>query len=125
MKRLLVGLLTAGLVGCAAVGDIVSGGTPAQKVFAATGVYDAALSVAVAYKKLPACTLQPKPVLCSDASVVATLQKADNVAFEALSTAQKIVRTPASTESALAAAARWAQEAVGAFGRLTSTLSTK
>lgn len=110
------------LPGCATLGLEA---TPAQKVFAATQTYSAALSIAVAYKRLPACTAPTKPVLCSDASVVATIQKADNVAFEALSTAQKVVRAPGQSASGLQTAARWASEAVGAFSRITATLSVK
>lgn len=120
MKKLLSSILAAALLSACATAGV--GETAAQKVFAATGVYDAALTAAVAYKKLPACTAVPKPVLCSDASVVATLQKADTVAFEALKSAQTVVRSTSSSQSALQTAVSWATEAAGAFSRVAATI---
>ena len=87
------------------------GTTPAQRVYNAHLAYDAALSAAVAYKEAPG----------ADKTVVATLQRADNVAFEALKSAQTIVRQP-KQESAWATAAMWAQEAVAAFARTVATV---
>lgn len=118
MKRLLCIIALAALVGCATTE------TPQQKVFAATQVYDTALSVAVTYKRLPLCSPTTGPV-CSDKSVVATLQKADVVAYEALKSAQGVVRAPAVSESAAQMAVRWATEAVAAFSRVTSLLNVK
>lgn len=120
MKKFLV-LSFVALVGCASV--VID--TPAQRVFAATQAYNAALSVAVAYRNLPPCTAPVKQVVCADKGVVATIQKADIVAFEALKSAQTVVRATGQTESSLQAAVRWATEAIGAFSRITATLSVK
>lgn len=117
MRKLLVAVAILALSACVTIPEK---STPAQKVFAATGVYDAALTVAVAYKRLPPCTATPKPILCSDAGVVATLQKADNVAFEALKSAQTVVRSTSSTQSALSTAVAWATEAANAFSRIAA-----
>jgi hypothetical protein len=118
MKKLATVFLFTLLAACATgIGE-----TPAQKVFAATQVYDAALTAAVAYKKLPPCNAAPRPVLCSDAAVVATLQKADTVAYEALKSAQTVVRTPTATQSALQTAIAWATEAASAFSRVAAAV---
>jgi hypothetical protein len=98
--------------------------SPAQAVYASTATYDAALTVAVAYKNLPPCAPSSPPI-CSDPGVVATLQRADNVAFEALSSAQRVVRVPGQSQSALQTAVQWANEAVAAFSRITATLQRK
>ena len=103
----------------------VSLDTPQQKVFAATSAYNVALTPAVAYKQLPPCAPKPAPILCSDKSVVATVQKADNVAYDALSSAQKIVRNPAESPTAAQTAALWAQEAISAFTKIVNTLAVK
>ena len=116
MKTLGMVLVVSLLAACASMGQDA---TPAQRVFAATQVYEAALTAAVAYKRLPACSVQPRPPLCSDAGVVATLQKADNVAAEALKSAQTVVRAPASSP-ALATAVAWATEAANAFSRIAA-----
>lgn len=117
IRNLLVAVTMLALSACATLG---TNATPAQKVFAATGVYETALTVAVAYKRLPPCTATPKPILCSDVGVVATLQKADNVAFEALKSAQTVVRSTSSTQSALSTAVAWATEAANAFSRIAA-----
>jgi hypothetical protein len=119
MKLIYALLLAAMLSACATF----TAETPQQKVFAAHQVYDTALSVAVTYKRLPPCGTGV--AICADKAVVATIQKADNVAYEALKTAQGVVRAQASTETALQTAVRWAQEAIGAFSRVTATLQTK
>lgn len=121
MKKMLAALVVAvtlALGACATTAD-----TPSQKVFAATQVYNTALTAAVTYKKLPSCESASQP--CSDKSVVATLQKADTVAYEALKSAQTVVRNPQSSSSSLQAAALWAQEAASAFGRVANSLSRK
>lgn len=120
IKKLAIVLLVALLSSCASFS--LTDSTPAQKVFAATQVYNAALSAAVAYKKLPSCAQAQKPILCSDAAVVATLQKADNVAFEALKSAQTVVRSTGASTSALSTAVAWATEAASAFSKITTAL---
>jgi ABC-type uncharacterized transport system auxiliary subunit len=120
MKVLLSLLFAALLSACSSIPE-----SPAQKVFAATSAYNAALSAAVAYKKLPACGQTASPTLCSDKGVVATVQKADNVAFEALKSAQTVVRQTGQTETSLQTAVRWATEAIAAFSRVVETLGVK
>lgn len=107
-------LLSLALAGCASGPK-----SPSQAVFQAHLIYDAALTGAVFYKELPKCPAKP---LCSDPATVATIQKADNVAFEALSSAQKVVRTPTATQTALQTAATWASEAVNAFNRVVAVV---
>ena len=99
--------------------------TPAAKVFAATSAYNVALSAAVTYKNLPACGQPASLTLCSDKGVVATIQKADNVAFEALKSAQTVVRQTGQTETSLQTAVRWATEAIAVFSRVVETLGVK
>lgn len=123
MKKLMMGtIFFCFLTACASLGQ---NSTPAQKVFAATQDYDIALSVAVAYKRLPSCHAQPKVVLCSEPSVIATIQKADTVAYEALSAAQKVIRSQNPNQSSLQTAVNWATGAVAAFSKITATLSVK
>ena len=122
MKMLLALALTALLAACTTTGSTQ---TPAQTVFAATSGYNAALAVAVTYKNLPSCELPAAPKICSDKSVVSTLQKADDAAYVALQSAQTIVRTPTSTQSALDTAALWANEAVSALTKITNQLAVK
>lgn len=90
--------------------------SPAQTVYALHGDYVNALTLAVAYKRLPACATQPMITfpICSMPAVVGALQTADDVAFAALSTAQTLARSPdnlASVPGALSAA----QTAIQAF----------
>lgn len=119
MKKLLIAISISLLAGCAGLN---APETPAQKVYVAHTVYDGALSVAIAYKRLPPC---PQAVICSEKEVIAVLQKADIVAFEALSTAQTAVRTTGQSLSSLETAVFWAQEAIAAFSRITNSLRTK
>jgi pyruvate/2-oxoacid:ferredoxin oxidoreductase alpha subunit len=94
--------------------------TPAQSVYAAQGTYAAALQIAVTYKQLPAC-VAGGPVLCSDPAAVAKVQEADDVAYDALTAAQNIVRTPGAglnVQTAITAAT----QAIAAFDSITATL---
>jgi hypothetical protein len=113
MKRLLL-IAALFLAGC--------GATPQQKVFNAHLTYDAALSGAVFYRELPKCPALP---LCHEPAVLATIQQADKVAFEALSSAQKAVRNPTATKTALETAATWASEAIAAFSRVVAVVKEK
>lgn len=121
MKKLIF-VLAFALAGCSSISVPE---TPAQKVFAATQMYDVALTVAVAYKELPSCDLPTAPKICSDAGVVETVKKADTVAYESLTAAQAIVRAPAPTQSALQTAVMWAQGAITAFAKITNSLVTR
>lgn len=99
--------------------------TPAQKVFAASSAYDTALTVAINYKQLPVCGQSTSPIVCSDKEVVATLQRADNVAFEGIKAAQAIVRNPTTTVNAKEVATTWAKEAVTSFTKILTLLKVK
>lgn len=107
MKLMLIAALLLG--GCA--------NSPEKAVYQAHLAYDVALSGAVFYRDLPPCPAKP---LCRDAEALATIQKADKVAYEALSSAQKVVRSPAATQSAMQTAATWASEAIAAFSRVVA-----
>lgn len=89
MKALILACALA-LAGCASTTST----TPAQTVFAAKSGYAAALTAAVAYRRLPACA-EPRVLPCHDPDVLAQIQRADNVAAGALDAAENAVRTPA------------------------------
>jgi len=116
MKKILVGAVIALMLGCATAEK------PAQVVFAATSAYDAALTAALTYKRLPDCATTTSK-LCSDKDVLVTILKADNAAFDALTSAQKVVRNTTSSQSALQTAANWAKEAIAAFSSVITALS--
>jgi hypothetical protein len=113
MKKLLLAGLLLVLAACA------TGQTPAQKVYAIQGNYNAALSIAVAYQKLPDC-VEGGPTLCKKDSVVEELQRADKVAYPVLQGAQEVVRDPGAT--ATDQVVRAAEAAVRALTSITSTL---
>ncbi len=122
MKRLIGALLLA--FALAGLGCATTPQTPAQSVYQVQGSYAAALQIAVTYKQLPSCAQPAHPVLCSDAATVAKLQKADDVAYAALTAAQNIVRSPgagANVQTAIAAA----QQATAALASITATLQVK
>lgn len=98
--------------------------TPAQSVYAVQGAYATALSAAVSYKQLPPCYKTGAPALCSDPDIVAKLQKADDVAYAALTAAQNIVRTPGAGLNATTAI-NAANQAVQAFASITAYLGVK
>ena len=119
MKRLIGALLLAAAL--AGTGCATAPQTPAQAVYQVQGTYAAALQIAVTYKQLPTCAQPARPALCSQPAVVTQLQKADDVAYAALTAAQNTVRTPgagANLNTALVAA----QQAVNAFAAITTTL---
>jgi starvation-inducible outer membrane lipoprotein len=117
MKRLIATaiLAIAALAGCASTPQ-----NPQQAVYAAHGTYTVALTAAVKYKALPACTPAPAPLACKKPEVVAQLQKADDTAYAALSAAQKIVRAPEG--GGVVTAIFNAEQAVGAFAAIARTL---
>ena len=117
MSKLLAVLLLA-LTACASPPQ-----SPAQAVYATQGTYAVALTLAVKYKALPAC-VPTGPPLCKDAKIVADLQKADDVAYDALSAAQRVVRSPgigANVQTLLVAA----DAAVGAFSSIANRLKVQ
>lgn len=121
MKHLITTLaLCLGLAACGSSTPT----SPQQAVFAAKSNYAAALTVAVAYKRLPACSPTIKPP-CSDPHVVTQLQKADNVASASLDAAESAVRTPGFGGNAASSAITAANAAVQALAAITSTLGSK
>lgn len=122
MKRLLTAaiLAVAMLAGCATTPQ-----NPQQAVYAAHGTYTVALTAAVKYKQLPACTAPTAPALCSKPAVVAQLQKADDVAFTALSAAQRVVRSSSEGAGTIQTAIFNANQAVGAFAAIAKTLGVQ
>ncbi len=118
MKRLIaVGLFYL----VAACASVQSGAPSAQQaVFAAKQDYAAALTLAVAYKRLAPCPTATK--ICSDKAVVAKLQKIDDASAALLDGAEATVRSGGSG-AALAITA--AQQAVSAFTTITKTLGSQ
>jgi hypothetical protein len=94
-----------------------------QAVFQAKTDYAVALTVAVAYKKLPACVTGGNQI-CSKPEVVATLQKVDTASSALLDAAERTVRTEGAGANAQTAI-KAATEAVRAFVTITSALQTK
>lgn len=92
--RMLFVLASFALVtGCAGLpGGGFNAESPAQAIFAVKSGYVTALKAAVTYKELAPCSVSTK-VVCSDAKVVAQIQKADILAFTAINTAQAAVDT--------------------------------
>ena len=121
MHRLKLFLITLTLVAGCATGSGTTN-TPAQAVFAAEGAYAAALTVAVAYGKLPRC---PAATICSQQKVVDQIKLADGVAHAAIFSAQHIVRTQGFGQDAIASAVATATEAAKALSLITATLQVK
>jgi hypothetical protein len=120
MKSLFLAVaLAASLAGCAGV----SPETPQQAVFSVKSGYATALTAAVAYKRLPACG-EPKRLPCSDAKIVAQIQKADNVAAGALDAAETAVRTPGFGKDAVSSALAAARAALAALVSITATIGS-
>lgn len=119
MKRLIATaiLAIAALAGCASTPQ-----NPAQAVYAAHGTYTVALTAAVKYKALPACTASAAPPLCAKPEVVRQLQTADDVAYAALSTAQKVVRSQNEGATTVQTAIFNATQAVNAFAAVAKAL---
>lgn len=119
MKRLASIIFALTIAGC---GSIVTPKTPAQDVFAAKASYAAALTVAVAYKRLPSCAPVTHPPICSDAAIVKKLQDSDDVAKPALDAAEAAVRTQGFGQSTLQTFVISANNAVSALTAITATL---
>lgn len=119
MRKLLATLAIALVAACTTTPQ-----TPQQAVYAIQGSYAGALTVAVAYKRLPPCGRATSPTLCADPVVVAKLQKADDLAYPTLQTAQNLVRMPDAGVNAQTAIAA-ARQAVGLLVNITNTLTVK
>lgn len=112
-----LGLLT-GFSGCT---GMPVGQTPEQVVFQAKSAYSAALTAAVAYKRLTPCSDTVKQP-CSDPAIVKQLQKADTAASTALDAAETAVRTPGFGKDVITTATTAARAALDAFVSITTTL---
>lgn len=97
--------------------------TPAQAVYEAAGAYAGALSIAVAYRNLPACGSTGATAVCSDPTVVAKLRAADTSAEAMLRAAEVVVSaTPALPVNVQQQAVLASQLAVQALTAITTTL---
>lgn len=119
MKTLSTILFSILLAACA-----VATQKPQQAVFQIKQNYELALTVAVAYEKLPLCA-PAAPVLCSDHNVRAKIKQAKDVAKPAVQAAENAVRDPAFDASKSGAILVAAQQAVVALTLITSALKTK
>lgn len=95
---------------------------PEQTVYAAHGNYAAGLAIALQYKALPTCG-PTVPPLCKDPKTLKELQDSDDKAFEALTTAQRVVRAGPGPKAD--AAATNAQKAIAEFRTKTSSVKVK
>lgn len=105
----------------AACASAVPNQSPASRVFAAQADYTLLVAAAARYNELPRCEQPAAPSLCSKASAVAEIRKADAVAAGAIGVAQDIVRTPGYDQVTASSAISAALRAVTA---LQTTLAT-
>jgi hypothetical protein len=124
LRNILIASLALFLASCGGAGQSGSP-SPASSVFAAKTAYVGALGLAVKYNALPRCGAPTSPPICSDASVVLQLRKADQAAGAALDGAETIVRTPGVKDSVAIAAARSATEAVKLLQTVLVTYQVK
>lgn len=124
MRPILIVAAMAGfLAACAGSG---SGPAPAASdVYSAKAAYSAALGVAVRYNQIPRCGSPTSPPVCSAASVVQQLRKADNVAEASLDQAESVARSPSANASVLAAAVQSATAAVQVLQTILTTYGVK
>ncbi len=120
-----VGLLAVIALAFALAACAITPQTPAQAVYQIEADYAAALTVAVKYKQLPACGQPASPLLCANPPVIATLQKADDVAYAALSEAQTLIRTPGIGADKVQTAIATAVSALKVLTAVTSSLGVK
>lgn len=96
-----------------------------QAVYMAQSDYAAALRIELAYSALPRCGKLNSPKLCSDLNIIRKVQKADDVAWDALQEAQAAVRTPGFDDNRIVTAVASATALTKAFVRITDTLGIK
>lgn len=116
-------------VACILLGACSTTGTPQdpqQAVFAAKAALVTAVQVTTAYAQLPRCP-QPAPALCSDASIVASADKAAHAADAAVQAAEDTVRNPAFADNGdvLSKSVIAAQNAVTALTAISDTLKVR
>lgn len=97
--------------------------TPTADMYAAESAYAGALTIAVAYGKLPPC-VSGGPVLCSDLAVVKKADVAAHAAWTALQAANTLVANGSPTAS-ITAAVSDAGTAVQAFVSISQTLKVQ
>lgn len=97
---------------------------PQVAVFAFEGAYETALTVAVAYARLPRCA-PTVPAPCSTQGIVDQTVRARNVARDALASAKQAVRTPGFGADVGTTAVAAAQAAVNAMTAITNNLKVK
>lgn len=121
MKRLAVVCALLLLAACA------SGPTPSQQnvVLASKNTLVAAQTLAIQYTSLPRCGQSTSPPLCSDAAVVISIRKANADAVVALDAAEKVVRDPAASSSAIAEATAAASQAITALQTIVANHKVK
>jgi hypothetical protein len=122
MRKLMLALVASfALSACATTVELPELQTPAQKVFAAKGIFDAALVVANQYKALPMCP--SSGFLCHEPSVVASIVTIAEAADDVLDAAEATVRNPifagSDTEAKVVISA---QNAVAALTAITDRL---
>lgn len=93
---------------------------PGQRIYQIQSDYNGALTVAVAYKALPAC---PAALLCKKPEIVVDLQDADDIAGPAIKSAQTCVRSATCQNADLAVQA--ANSALLALTAITNKLQVK
>jgi hypothetical protein len=106
-------LAIAVITACASAQPTPSTAALQQKVLAAEVVYEAPLTLAIAYNKRPRCTIPKTIVLCSDPAVVDQIRKANHAVMTAFDAAMNIAATPGVTDSAVTAAIAVATQAIG------------
>lgn len=96
--------------------------TRAQKIFALQSDYAAMLEAALAYESLPRCVddmVDETP--CSDPAVVATIRKADIVAFEAIGAARETIRASPADQQGIDLALLSARQALNGLARIVAS----
>ena len=95
-----------------------------QQVFAAKQAYEVALTVAVAYRNLPACAV-PVKMPCHDKAILSQIQIAQPAVRAALDAGESAVRNPALGKSVIDSSVIAAEATLKSFVAITSTLKVK
>jgi hypothetical protein len=121
-RHVLLILIAAFLVG--GLSACTTPKSPQQAVFQTKSQYEAALTAAVAYKRLPTCG-EPVVQPCKRQTVLVQIQKADDVAAKALDSAENAVRTPGFGDNVAQSAITASRAALDALVAITSSLQVK
>ncbi len=117
-------LYAAMLLVAACAGGQLNAPTASQSVFAAKQGYEVALSVAVAYRNLPACAV-PVKMPCHDTKILQQLRLAQPAVRATLDAAESAVRDTRLAGEISGSSVVAAQSALKAFVAITSTLQVK